>query len=440
MAGGAAAVLVGVALLVTGALGPLPMQAESPRRAEIPASLTGDALLGVVASSGGLDATISALQERLSGSDGDWRSYATLGLAYLQKARMTSDPAYYRRAGAALRRSLELDDEDNYHAKVGLGMLAAARHDFSAALAWGQRARAANPYGSQALGVIGDALVELGRYRRAGRVLQQMVDLRPDLASYSRASHFQELHGRTTAAIESMSDALGFASGSGEDAAWAAFQLGELYFSTGAVDTANREYTRGTVLAPDYALPQAGLAKVAAARGDWGRAAELLDEVVERYPAPEFVILLGDVYAASGRSSLAADHYELVGTMQQLYEANGVNMDVEIALFQVDHRIGVEDALKRAKAEWRKRHSVHVADVLSWTLYANEKYRRAKLYSSKALRLGMPSALFHFHAGMIAFKLGERDAARTHLSRALDLNPNFSFIHGATARDALDRL
>ncbi len=39
------------------------------------------------------------------------------------------------------------------------------------------------------------AQLELGRYAAAGRSLRQMIDLRPDLASYARVSYFRELHG-----------------------------------------------------------------------------------------------------------------------------------------------------------------------------------------------------------------------------------------------------
>ncbi len=33
------------------------------------------------------------------------------------------------------------------------------------------------------------------RYEQAGRALQQMIDLQPNLASYARVSYFRELHG-----------------------------------------------------------------------------------------------------------------------------------------------------------------------------------------------------------------------------------------------------
>ena len=71
---------------------------------------------------------------RLAASPQDWRSFASLGLAYVQQARITSDPSYYPKAQGVLRTSIALQPQDNEAALVGMAALAAARHDFSAAL------------------------------------------------------------------------------------------------------------------------------------------------------------------------------------------------------------------------------------------------------------------------------------------------------------------
>src|SRR5215211_162818 len=64
-------------------------------------------------------------------------AYTGLGAAYLQKARETGDPAYYSRAEAALTKSLQLN-EQNADTQVQLGVLAAARHRFEEAEAYGR--------------------------------------------------------------------------------------------------------------------------------------------------------------------------------------------------------------------------------------------------------------------------------------------------------------
>ena len=146
------------------------------------------------------DKLIRTLQDRLRTNPNDWQSYSQLGLAYLQKARETGDPTYYQKTEEALDKALSMQPSD-YASISAKGALALARHDFSAALEWGEKARQINPDRTYAYGVIADAQVELGRYDEAIQTLQTMVDLRPDMSSYSRISYIRELHGDTDGAL-----------------------------------------------------------------------------------------------------------------------------------------------------------------------------------------------------------------------------------------------
>ena len=148
-----------------------------------------------------------------------------------------------------------------------MGALAAARHDFAGALAWGRRAQRIDPYDDNVYGVIGDALTELGDYPQALAAIEHMVKLKPQLSSYSRISYQLELRGQVPLAISTMRDALA-AAGTPEDAAWAGNQLGDLYWNEGRVAAAARQYRAATRYDPAFVPPQAGLANVAWARGE----------------------------------------------------------------------------------------------------------------------------------------------------------------------------
>src|SRR4029453_11897536 len=124
---------------------------------------------------GTLRSVIVSLQDRVRTLPTDWRSFADLGLAYVQQARITADPSYYPKAEGVLERSLALNGDGNVDALTGMAALSAARHDFSGALAWGERAKAVNPYNANAYAVVGDALVELGRYPEAFAAFQRMI-------------------------------------------------------------------------------------------------------------------------------------------------------------------------------------------------------------------------------------------------------------------------
>lgn len=430
------ALVLAIALFAVGGIGLLRSN-DDGARAQTPSAATTDALLAP-AIGGSLDEIIENLQSRLRVLPTDWQSFASLGLAYVQQARVTADPSYYPKAEGVLQRSLGLERTDNFAAMVGMAALAAARHDFAAALRWGERAKAINPYNGNVYGVIGDAQVELGRYRDAFATFQTMVDTQPGVASYARVSYARELMGDVDGAIQAMEAARDIA-GTPADSAWASYQLGELYFNQGNLGDARAAYARGVGTDPDYVPPFAGLAKVAWARGHLRHAIAGFTDVVSRYPTPEYVIALGDLLQVAGRTDQAERQYSLVRAEEQLFRANGVNIDLELALFDAAHG-DPAGALTAARDEWAKRRSVHVADAYAWALYADGRYDDASDFARKAMALGYRNALFSFHAGMIQLRLGHDTEARRLLAEATDINPHFSIRYAPVARAALAEL
>jgi tetratricopeptide (TPR) repeat protein len=381
---------------------------------------------------------ITGLQQRLHEVPKDYGAWAALGSAYVQEARMTGDPSFYPKAEKALRRSLDLETDRNFEAMAGMGALAAARHDFAAALAWGERSRAINPHSAGVYGVIGDALIELGRYPEGFAALQRMVDLRPGLSSYARASYAWELQGNDANAVRALELALEAAT-TPADAAYAAYYLGELAWNSGRLPEAARRYRESVARDPTFVPGRQGIAKTDAARGDLASAIAGYESVVARLPLPQYVIELGDLYTLAGNAPAARRQLDLLHVHERILRANGVNIDLEQALFDADHG-NAAAALHAAQAEWTRRRSVFVADALAWALYASGRYEEALSHSVEALRLGTRNALFVFHKAMIERTLGMRDAARADLRAALTINPHFSFLWASEAKRILEEL
>lgn len=191
---------------------------------------------------------------------------------------------------------------------------------------------------------------------------------------------------------------------------------------------------------PEYVHALAGLGKVQAAGGDYNEAATIYSQVVDRYPVPEYVAALGDVYFVAGLNDEAVQQYDLVRAIDRLYKANGVNTDLQMALFFADHDLLIDEALRQARAEYKRRGSVPAADVLAWALYKSGQYEEARLYAKEALKLGTLDATLLFHAGMIEFRLGESELARAYLEQAIDINPGFSVLYAETAIETLREL
>ena len=250
--------------------------------------------------------------------------------------RETGDASFYARADGVLRRALARRPNDAY-AVVQAATLAAARHDFAGALSLAERARGLAPDALAAFPVQVDALVELGRYGEAERVLQDFVDRKPNLAAYARVSYVRELHGDLDGAVEAMRLAIAAGGPVPENVAYVQALLGGLELARGRLDEARRAYSAALAAVPDYVPALAGRARLAAASGDLPRAIALWRGIVERLPLPEYAIGLGEAELAAGRVSAGRRDLALVGAEEKLLAGAGVNTDVELAIYEADH-------------------------------------------------------------------------------------------------------
>jgi tetratricopeptide (TPR) repeat protein len=406
---------------------------------ELPVGKDAATVTSVAGTGSSTDRLVAGFQRRLKDDPEDFSSYVDLANAYLQKVRETGDPSLYTKAEDLLDRAGKIEPQ-NPELFATRGILSLARHDFARALEFGDRALALNPESARYYGIVGDAQIELGRYEEAIASYQKMIDHRPDFSSYSRVAHARELYGDPEGAIQAMQDAVDAGAPVPENKAWAYVQLGNLRFTTGQLEEAAKDYDLATKTLPNYPPALAGQARIAAARGDLEDAAALYQEAFDRMPLAEYAILLGDVYAEMGERQKAAEQYDLVLAIDKLYRANGVNTDLEIALFYADHNLELQTSLEKARAAYKARPSIDAADTLAWTLYNTGNYREAQPYASEALKLGTRDPLKLFHAGMIAKALGHKEQARAYLQQAIDLNQHFSVLYSDTATAALENL
>lgn len=385
-----------------------------------------------------LDAAITSAQQQLRTSPDDWVTWADLGAAYVQQARITVDPSYYPKAAGALQQSLRLHPAHNVDALVGLGALANAQHNFAVALDYARQAVAADPYDANAFGVMDDALTQLGDYTGATGAMQHMLDVLPEVSSFTRASYEFEEHGRFAQARYALERALSDAA-SPTDVAFCRYYLGELAFNAGNLSEAARQYALGLAADATYDPLLEGRAKVEAAQGDRVAAIRDYTSVVGRVPQPQYVIELGEFEQSIGDVGAAGQQYELLSTEESLFAANGVVDDLLPAQFEADHG-DPKDAVRHARLEWGRRHSVLVADALAWALHADHLDAEAIGDAQLATRLGWRNAVFYFHQGMIELALGRRADAARDLAAALAINPHFSPLQAPVAASALRSL
>jgi tetratricopeptide (TPR) repeat protein len=390
-------------------------------------------------------------------------AYAGLGDAYLSRARETGDPGFYARAerafGAALRR-----EPGDLGALVGAGTLAGLRHDFAEQLRLGRLAVAQAPQLAKPYTVVADAQIELGRYEAAAETIQLLVDRKPGLAAYARASYFRELSGDPAGAVEAMRLAVS-AGGTPENVAYVQVLLGDLELARGRVAAARAAYAAALRSLPGYPAGLVGLARADAAGGDLGRAAVRLRRASQRMPLTSTLVLLGEVERALGNDTAADGALAAARTQQALLsgeraeagggstvqtrqapsgdgaeagggftvqtgqppsgdgaEAGGgsaVRPDAEAVLFAADFGSPAR-AVALGRRVWRSAPSVRSADALGWALVRAGRPRAGYAFARRALRLGSRDPLFRLHAGIAAREAGGAGPADRHLAVAAD--------------------
>lgn len=384
-----------------------------------------------------IDDRIAALKARIAlGGPRVAEEQATLALAYLQKARTEADPSGYDLAERAITASFSAQPKANFEATVAQAVLAGSRHDFHGQARWAKRATKVDPFNSQAWGLLGDAQFELGRTIAGRRTYQRSIDLRPDLASFARVSNAAASAGKTRDAIVAMKRALNFA-GSKENAAWANWQLGELYMGSGRFAVAERYLEYALRLVPGFASAVESTVHLAAARGDIDGAIDVMGSLVEDYPLPANFAFLGELHLLAGDDEAAATAFATADARLDEYVEHDVLPDVDFVTFWADRRIRLGEALRHARLLYRQRSSAAASDALAWALYANERYDRAARFAAEAIERGPSDAGFRFHAGMIERARGNRSAARGYLRDALELDPSWSIIESQRAREIL---
>lgn len=384
------------------------------------------------------DQRIEVLQRAVRDGIGGAAGYALLGGAYLQKNRENGDPGFYSRAersfDAALRR-----DARNVDALLGAGTLAGARHDFREQLRLGLEAHRIVPELAAPGSVIADAQIELGRYGAAARTIQRMLDLKPNLASYARASYYRELHGDLAGAVRAMQLAVSAGSDVPENVAYVQNVIGDLELQRGRPAAARKAYMAALAGLPGYGRAQAGLARVENAGGALDRAARRLRNVSQRLPLTSILILLADTDRARGAKGASQRDLEVVRAQQRLLRAAGARPDAELIVFEANYGEPGE-AVQLGRRLWAEAPSLRSADALGWALTRAGRPGEGLAWARRALRLGSRDPLFHLHAGLAAKAAGRPGVAARELRTAVAGRAALSPLRAREARAALEAL
>jgi len=212
-----------------------------------------------------VDVRIAAAEKKVKATP-DPQSFNDLAFALCRKGRDTGDPAAYREASAALKRSFELAP-GNYEAQKLQAGVYLGTGQFAKALELATELNKKVPDDIAVWGLLVDANIALGKDAEAERDAQWILDLRAGSAlGFEKAAALREKFGDTTGAIEFYDEAnRRTAQSDADQRAWYLTRKASLEFASGSPRAAEQVLDQALHLFPDSQLALATQAKIRAA-------------------------------------------------------------------------------------------------------------------------------------------------------------------------------
>ncbi len=299
------------------------------------------------------------------------------------------------------------------------------RQKFEEARQVAEAALAQAPEDLRALAALADAQLELGRVEESGKTVQTMVDLRPNLPSYGRASWIRWLMGDPVGAKKLAISALdaGRDKRDAEARAWTYCQTASYFWHEGDFEGAEAGYDQALALVPAYAPALVGKARAALSRGDAARALPLVNAAFAKVPTVPSAILRARVMDVL-KDPKAAEAWAAA-------EAIDVGYGAGLVLALRNERI--DEAVAKLTAARTLRPSIDVLDAHGWALFRAGRLEEAEEAAAGAARFGTREARLWYHLGAILLARGNA-AGRGWVERALKLNPAWDPAEVAAAK------
>jgi tetratricopeptide (TPR) repeat protein len=344
---------------------------------------------------GDLEKSVAAMEERLARTPSDVASAVALADALLRQTRVTGNAGLAMRAEAALNAAL-VSAPDDYDARRMLAAVYLSQHRFVDAIREARRCREIRSEDAWVYGVLGDAHIELGNYQNAFDAFDRMIALRPDAASYARASYARELQGDLHEALRLMQMAAEATTPQdAESLAWHHAQIGHLYLELGRVIDARREYEHADFIFHDHPFAKEGLARVEAAFGNHRSALALVNELLAYSPTPAAAAFAGDLLETLGRHDEAERKYQLAEAAWRVDAPE----PSRLARFLATHGRHLDEAIRLA--ETSARHDIFTDDALAWAYFRTGQIERAQRAIRQAMRTGTRDRDIRAHADAI---------------------------------------
>lgn len=372
---------------------------------------------------------VEKLQAAVKQDPSDKKTLTALANYMVMEARASGNYSYYDAAAMKYINDVLAIDPNNFEALCLKALVQLSQHHFSDGLTTAEAVRKNNPYSAFVYGILVDANVELGNYDSAVAAAVKMMDIRPDLRSYARASYLREIHGDYAGAVEAMQAAVEAGNPGDESTEWSRVQLGQLYENMGDIRKASMQYNLAANNRPGYPYPLAGLARIAVASKEYDKALSfylLADSMVSDLAFKQDI---ADVYRLMGVNDKASDiANKALAAMEEkaktaITDENiGHYSDKEMAEAYIKNG-DYDKAIEHALAEYNRRpNNVEVNETLAWAYYKKGDNTKALQHISIALKTKSQNPRLLCRTGLVYLQAGNKTEAKNYLEAGLKSN------------------
>ena len=361
-----------------------------------------------------LDQEIFRFQGEARKASNPNRALEQLGWRFVSKARISSDPGFYKLAESCAD-CMEAKSPRKPEALLLRGHVLHSIHRFKEAEA-AARDLLTLIESSPGYGLLGDALMEQGKLNQAAAAYQKMVDLKPSPQGYVRAAHMRWLKGDLGGAIQIMRMAAGSSTPRDpESAAWTYGRLALYELQAGNIQEAQQAVDQALSFQEHYPAALLARGRVLLAQGKLVEAIAPLKRAAENNPLPEYQWVLAEALDAAGRAEEARQ------VEAELRQQGGVSDPRTFALYLTTRGQNIETAIQLLEKELTVRSDVFTLGALAWSQAAAGRMDQARSSMDRALAEGTKDARLFYHAGMIAATAGEKKNAREWLGKASEI-------------------
>ena len=186
-----------------------------------------------------------------------------------------------------------------------------------------------------------------------------------------------------------------------ESIAWHHAQVGALLFQMGRVDAAATAFARADHAFPGHPYARVGLARVAAARGNYARALAMYRELMDQAPTPELATTIGDLLDSLGDPREADAMYTRAESLEREGWLLEEKQPAALARMLAERGRKIDEAVELAEEAARDRRDIFTMDTLAWAYFRAGRLQEARTASLQALRTGSMDHRIRCHAAAI---------------------------------------